>query len=313
MREKDEEAHSKASKHLPLRRHSPLPEYEPPESSDPERARRVVELVASESFIRADGDSQLLQRDELRHVRLGLEYLKPELALQERGIRSTIVLFGGTRVMEPAKARQRLEDAKRSLAREPDSGEARSRVAVAERLLDKSRYYDVAREFARRVGEHCRTDGSQEHWVVTTGGGPGIMEAGNRGAYDAGCPSIGFNITLPEEQFPNAYVSADLCFRFRYFALRKLHFLLRAKALVAFPGGYGTLDELFDALCLIQTRKIEPMPLILVGREFWTKTLNVQFLLEEGVIDPEDVELIQYAEDAEEILGLIRSYYGEQD
>jgi uncharacterized protein (TIGR00730 family) len=265
------------------------------------------ELAAS--LLLAEADQDLLQRDELRHVRLALEYVKPELALSGRNTRSTIVLFGGTRIVRPAQAQQQVELLVQALADDPDSQSLQRRLKVARRIADKSRYYEVARRFAKTVSEYNKHAGSQHEWVIATGGGPGIMEAGNRGAFEAGCPSIGFNITLPREQMPNPYVSAGLSFRFRYFAIRKFHFLLRAKALVAFPGGYGTLDEIFDALCLIQTGKIMPMPVVLVGKDFWTRALNVEFLRDEGVIDPDDVGLIQYAETADDVFRVITDYY----
>jgi uncharacterized protein (TIGR00730 family) len=174
------------------------------------------------------------------------------------------------------------------------------RLAIAERVLAKSHYYEVAREFARLVSATNETANGQ-HRVVVTGGGPGIMEAANRGAFDLGAKSVGFNISLPHEQYPNPYITPELCFNFRYFAMRKLHFLLRAKALVAFPGGYGTFDELFEVLTLVQTRKIKPIPVVLVGESYWRKAVNLDFLVDEGVIDQEDRELFRFAETAQEI------------
>ena len=181
------------------------------------------------------------------------------------------------------------------------------RLATAERILAKSHYYDVAREFGRLVGKVANA--GRPRVVVMTGGGPGLMEAANRGAFDVGARSIGLNIELPHEQYPNPYVTPDLCFRFHYFALRKLHFLLRAKALVSFPGGYGTLDELFEVLTLIQTRKIKPIPVVLVGEHFWRRAVDFDYLVEEGVIDREDRELFWFAETAQEIWdGIVRWY-----
>ncbi len=190
---------------------------------------------------------------------------------------------------------------------DPDNAETLVRLATAERILAKSHYYDVAREFGRLVG----TDASTAHprLVVMTGGGPGLMEAANRGAFDAGARSVGLNIELPHEQYPNPYVTPELCFRFHYFALRKLHFLLRARALVSFPGGYGTFDELFEVLTLIQTRKIKPFPVVLVGEHFWRRAVDFDYLVEEGVIDREDRELFWFAETAQEIWdGILRWY-----
>jgi hypothetical protein len=196
------------------------------------------------------------------------------------------------------------------LAEHPNIPELEHRLEGAERILAKSHYYDVARELGRIVGQagngpdDCRL-------VIVTGGGPGLMEAANRGAYDAGAKSVGLNISLPQEQFPNPYITPELCFQFRYFGLRKMHFLLRAKAMIAFPGGYGTLDELFETLCLIQTRKIKPVPVILVGEQYWRRAFDVEFLAAEGTIDPEDVELFNFAETAEQIWKIISDWYAE--
>jgi uncharacterized protein (TIGR00730 family) len=186
------------------------------------------------------------------------------------------------------------------------NGDLKQRLGVAERMLAKSHYYEVAREFGRLVGQ-ASLDGTPV--MVMTGGGPGMMEAANRGACDVGAKSVGLNINLPHEQFPNPYITPGLCFRFHYFALRKLHFLLRAKALVAFPGGYGTIDELFEVLTLSQTRKIKPIPVVLVGESYWRRVIDVDFLVDEGVIDPEDRELFWFAETAEEAWSGILDWY----
>ena len=202
----------------------------------------------------------------------------------------------------------RVERARRALEQHPNIPELEHRLAVAERILAKSHYYDVARELGRIVGQAGESP-KGGRLAVVTGGGPGLMEAANRGAYDVGAKSVGLNIFLPHEQYPNPYITPDLCFQFRYFALRKMHFMLRAKALVAFPGGYGTLDELFETLCLVQTRKMKPVPIILVGEEYWRKVINVEFLAQEGTIDPEDAELFFFAETAEEIWDGITGWY----
>ncbi len=187
-----------------------------------------------------------------------------------------------------------------ALAAEPENEDLMQRLKVALAIQAKSHYYDEARAFGSLVGASGK--GPEDSRVtLITGGGPGIMEAANRGAFDVGAKSVGLNITLPHEQYPNSYITPDLCFRFHYFAMRKLHFLKRAKALVVFPGGYGTLDELFETLTLIQTRSIEPLPVVLVGESFWRKAMNIDFLVEEGVVDAEDRELFWYAETAEEI------------
>lgn len=291
-------------------REEPLPVCVPHcASEDPEAAARQKRLIESSTYITAEHDADFLARDDMRPARLQLEYIKPELILQEHGIDSTIVVFGGTRIVEPAAAQRNLDEAQCRLQQNPKDTELLRRFYVSQRILAKSKYYDVAREFARLVSERNRCNGLQRDFVITTGGGPGIMEAGNRGAYDVGSHTVGLNITLPTEQFPNSYISPDLCFRFHYFALRKLHFMKRAKALVAFPGGYGTLDEIFDALCLVQTRKINPIPIVLVGQEFWQRAIDADFLLEEGVIAPEDTKIFQYAESAPEIWEIIRHWY----
>jgi len=285
----------------PLQRQQKLP-WQTPKSSaeDTEAPARVEALLHSESYRQADEDVDFLSRDESRGLRLQLDYSKPEWLLQQHGIHHTIVVFGGTRIAEPAAARRQVEALRKALLASPENPELKQQLAVARRIQAKSHYYDIARDFGRLVGdsgngpEDCRL-------VVMTGGGPGIMEAANRGAYDTGAKTVGLNISLPHEQYPNPYISPELCMRFHYFALRKMHFLLRARALVAFPGGLGTLDELFETLTLIQTRKIAPLPVILVGTEYWQKAFNFDFLVEEGVVDVEDRELFWFAESAQEI------------
>lgn len=261
----------------------------------------------SQSYVRAYEDLDFLRQDELRPVRLQLELLKPELTLQKHRIRSTIVVFGGTRIWQKEDAEKRLAYVDTQLKTKPaDTRLLRLKVA-AERLLKLSRFYDEARKFGTIVSEENQRDDSSDY-VVVTGGGPGIMEAANRGAYDVGAESIGFNITLPHEQRPNSYITPDLCFQFRYFAIRKMHFLLRAKGLVAFPGGYGTMDELFEALTLVQTQKITPLPIVLMGREFWEEVINWDALVDNGTIDPEDIDLFVYAETAQEAWDYIREF-----
>jgi uncharacterized protein (TIGR00730 family) len=261
----------------------------------------------SQAYIRAYEDLDFLRQDELRPVRLQLELLKPELTLQKHRIRSTIVVFGGTRIWERPAAEERLSKLTKELVKRPDDERLQIQYRAAQRLLKLAHFYDEARTFARIVSETNQGDGSIDY-VIVTGGGPGIMEAANRGAHDIGAESIGFNITLPHEQFPNRYITPDLCFQFRYFAIRKMHFLLRAKALVAFPGGYGTMDELFEALTLVQTQKVAPLPIVLMGREFWEDVLNIDALVENGVIDPEDKDLFVYAETAQEAWDYIHEF-----
>jgi len=290
-------------------RRQPLPSSAPKCSEeDPLADAQVRAILASPTYTRADRDIDFLDRDELRPSRLQIEFLKPELTLSETGVHATIVVFGGTRLVERAAARNRLEAARRALEQRPGDPDLERALARAERILAKSRYYEIAREFGRIVGRSGEGP-LDSRLVVVTGGGPGIMEAANRGAYDVGAKSLGLNITLPEEQFPNPYITPELCFQFRYFALRKMHFMLRARALVAFPGGYGTLDELFEALCLIQTRKVKSMPIVLVGEEYWRQVFNIDFLVAEGSIDPEDAELFRFAETAEEIWTGINHWY----
>lgn len=246
----------------------------------------------------AFADDEFLLRDELRPVRLQLELMKPELALTDYKVRSTVVMFGSARIPEPG-ARP---------ATETPAGDDARRRAVASSLSAKSRYYEEARRFARLVSEACQSDGPARDLVVVSGGGPGIMEAANRGAADAGAVSIGLNITLPHEQAPNPYITPELCFQFHYFAIRKMHFLIRARALVIFPGGFGTLDELFDALTLIQTGKIAPMPVLLFGSEFWNKVINFEALVEAGTISHHDLNLFEFVETAEQAWDRIAAF-----
>lgn len=284
----------------PLRRHEQLP-WEQPKSTadDPLAAERVRKILESATYSAADQDMAFLDRDVTRGPRLELDYLKPEVLLQQHGIDKTIVVFGSTRIPEPSEAKRRFDLAREKAALRPDDVVLARRRDRASRVLAKSHYYDVAREFGVLVGNAGKAANGGP--VLMTGGGPGIMEAANRGAFDAGAKSIGLNILLPFEQYPNPYISAELCFSVRYFAIRKLHFLMRAKALVVFPGGFGTLDELFETLMLVQTRKIEPLPVVLVGEKYWRKLFDPEYLLDEGVIDPEDLKLFWYAETAVEI------------
>ena len=263
----------------------------------------------SPSYIPAHRDTEFLQREELRSIRVGLELLKPELIQREQGINSTIVVFGSARLLEETAAKQALHMAEIEAAQSPQDPTRRQRVAIAQRQLALSKYYDVAREFGRLVSSICQIDGRCDY-VIVTGGGPGIMEAANRGAADVNTKSIGLNVTLPHEQSPNPYITPELCFQFRYFAIRKMHFLIRAKALVAFPGGFGTLDELFETLTLLQTGKIENLMVVLVGRDFWERLINWQWLVENGLIAQHDLQLFQYAETAQEAWDLISLHNG---
>ncbi|MEX2607415.1 MAG: TIGR00730 family Rossman fold protein [Kiritimatiellia bacterium] len=272
------------------------------------RTELEQKLLASPAYKLAYEDAEMLHRDEMRPVRLQLELHKPEIAQQEQGIHSTIVVFGSARTLPPDVAEAEWTAAKALLDKSPSDANVQAEVVRAEKKVEQSRYYAVAREFSRLVSSTCQIDGECEY-VVVTGGGPGIMEAGNRGAFDVGAKSIGLNIVLPFEQAPNPYITPELCFNFQYFAIRKMHFLMRAKALVAFPGGFGTLDELFEALTLIQTRKSPPVPVILVGKVFWDRIVNLEALAAEGVISPKDLNLFSFAEEPEEIWDRITSFY----
>jgi uncharacterized protein (TIGR00730 family) len=245
-----------------------------------------------------------LQRDELRAVRLQLEWFKPELIQQDEGIESTIVVFGSARLLEPEDAKAKLLIAEQELAASPHDPEKKRAVAMAKNHEALSPYYQEAREFGRLVSSSCQIDG-QCKFVIITGGGPGIMEAANRGAADVKAKSIGLNIALPHEQLPNPYITPALCFQFRYFALRKMHFLNRAKALVVFPGGFGTMDELFETLTLLQTGKVQDVSVVLIGRAFWEDLINWKKLVECGFISPEDLHLFHYAETAGEAWNII--------
>jgi uncharacterized protein (TIGR00730 family) len=291
----------------PQRRRQPLPWHRPKAlDEDPRAPEQVERILRSPTYRRADEDLDFLEADETRGVRLQIDYQKTEDLLEQQDVRHTIVIFGGTRIVEPAEAERHVRRLRSELDQRPGDPELARQLARAERVRAKSGYYDVARELGRRVSR-SRDGGAR--LVVMTGGGPGVMEAANRGAHDVGAKTVGLNIDLPHEQFPNPYVTPDLCFRFRYFAMRKLHFLLRARALVVFPGGFGTLDELFETLTLIQTRKIQPIPVILVGESYWRRLVDIDFLIDEGVVDPEDRELLWYAETAGEIWQDIVSWY----
>ena len=297
------------SERIGAARRQALPWHEPkPELDDPGARAAVDAIMRHPSYLEADRDVEFLNRDDTRAVRLQLDYLKAELELRLRRVAHTVVVFGGTRVVEPRAAERAVADCAAEVAASPGDLLARRRLSVARRVLAKSHYYEVAREFGALVGAASdRARGGR--LLITTGGGPGIMEAASRGADDAGGGSIGLNIPLPHEQYPNPYVTPELCFSFHYFAIRKLHFLLRARALVVFPGGYGTFDELFEVLNLVQTRKMAPLPIILVGQDYWRRAFDPEFLAAEGVIDAEDRELFWFAETAEEIWGGILAWY----
>ncbi len=270
---------------------------------DAESAKDQVATPQTENpaYRLAFQDMDFLLREDLRHVRFQLELLKPQVLLEEAKIGSTFVMYGSARIPEPAKAQALLDLATDDKSRR-----------IAERLVAKSRYYDVARELAAKVSNVPRDHNGLRHFVVCSGGGPSIMEAANRGAQDAGAESIGLNIVLPHEQAPNPYVTPALSFQFHYFALRKMHFLLHARALAAFPGGFGTFDELFELLTLIQTGKIKPIPVLLFGRDFWDKVVNFEALVEEGVVSERDLGIFTYVETADEAWEVVQRFYRER-
>ena len=271
-------------------------------------------ILDSPAYRLADHDFEFLAGDDLRPLRLQLEMLKPENALRAHDIQSTVVVLGSARTIPPDQARAQLD----AIQREADVHDAgmvpgvsvvAATRAAAKRKLAQSAHYEQARRFAHMVSSRFQQQGRRD-FVVVTGGGPGIMEAANLGAFEAGARSIGLNITLPHEQDPNPFVSPELAFRFHYFAVRKMHFLLRAKALVAFPGGFGTLDELFEVLTLVQTGKMARIPIVLVGREFWRRAIDLDYLVEEGFIAPQDLQLFTEVDVAEEIVAVLETFYG---
>src|SRR4051795_6558030 len=243
-------------------------------------------------------DLDFLLREDLRPVRFQLELLKPELFLDEAGIASTFVFYGSARIPEPENADALIAAASTEKQRK-----------VAERLKANSKYYDEARQLARLTSRVHPDEEGRRHFVVCSGGGPSIMEAANRGAVDVGAESVGLNIVLPHEQMPNPYVTPGLSFQFHYFALRKMHFLLRARAVAVFPGGFGTFDEMFELLTLVQTGKVKPLPILLYGRYFWSRIVNFEGLVEEGVIAPHDLDLIHWCEEADEAWEFVRNFY----
>ena len=261
--------------------------------------KQIKTIMSDPSFQVAEKDKRFLYSNDARGVRLQLDYLKAEVKMREQGINHTIVVFGSARIVEFDVAMAALKNIEKELKTSPHSETLLSALKRAESMVRKSHYYEEARTLGQLVGQSGKNP-EDCHVTMMTGGGPGIMEAANRGALDVGAKSIGLNIELPHEQFPNPYITPELCFQFRYFAIRKLHFLQRAKALVIFPGGFGTLDELFEVLTLIQTSKSPSIPIILLGKEYWEKAINFAFLEEEDVIEPEDLQMITYVNNAKE-------------
>ncbi len=281
-------------------------------SEDPSRVDHNLEqIIHSDNYRLAHQDLDLLNRSSMRGVRMLLEISKPELYLEEAGITSTIIVFGGARIQEKTAAEESLKEAIKELDTNPDSAQWKRKVSRARNMVELSSFYNAAREFAflaSHFGQSGPISGpSCSTHVIVTGGGPGIMEAANRGAFDAGCRSIGLNIELPNEQNPNPYITPNLCFKFNYFALRKFHFVMRAVGAVLFPGGYGTLDELFELLTLRQVGTQHAMPIVLFGKDYWSRLIDFEFMADSGLIDDEDLKLIQFADTATEAWDLIQN------
>ncbi len=264
----------------------------------------------SEAHLKAYEDIEFLKSDVCRAIRLQLEFLKPDAVMDRLGVRSTIVVFGSARVPCPSEAARRLAEAEKAEREHPDDPARREALRVARAHSAQSHYYDLAREFSALASRHCQRSGCRE-FVVITGGGGGLMEAGNRGASEVGAVSIGLNITLPFEQIPNPYITPELSFQFHYFSIRKMHFLRRARALCAFPGGFGTMDELFEALTLIQTHKIPRIPVVLFGTEFWSDIVHWESFVQRGLISPGDLKLFHMSDNAVEGWNHIRQFYGD--
>ena len=274
----------------------------------------LAAILESTTYKIAHEDSDLLNSNAMRGVRMLLEITKPDLYLEAAGIESTIIVFGGARIVDQETAGQRLKEAEQNLQDNPDSSTMKRKFIHAQHLVELSHFYDAAREFAYLASRHGQANKEKSHrcasHVIVTGGGPGIMEAANRGAFEAGCRSIGLNITLPFEQHPNPYITPDLCFKFNYFSLRKFHFVMRSVGAILFPGGFGTLDELFELLTLRQVGTKGSMPIVLFGTEFWTKLVDFDYLAEMGLISNEDLALIRFSDTADEAWDYIRSSTG---
>ena len=275
-------------------------------SDDQELVSKNLELIISSSnYQLAHEDRELLNSDEMRGVRMLLEINKPEKILEEQNILSTIIVFGGANLSDKSSIENRIGKVNNSVTKETSSSNLERELTRLKNLQSISHYYDSAREFAKIVSRQNQKEHCNSH-VIVTGGGPGIMEAANRGAFDADCKSIGLNISLPNEQHPNAYITPGLCFKFNYFALRKFHFVMRSVAAVFFPGGFGTFDELFELLTLRQTGMKTEIPIILFGRDYWSKVINFQFLSDHGLISDEHMNLFQYADSASEAWDIIK-------
>jgi uncharacterized protein (TIGR00730 family) len=279
----------------------------------PDFDQRVAEnrraILDSSSYRLAEIDVDFIGRPEQRPIRMQLELQKAETVLREHGVRSTVVVFGGTQIVPREQAEARMELARQELAARPNDPRAQRDVARAERILANSHFYDEAREFSRIASCACRDGDGKCDFVVMTGGGPGVMEAANRGAFEIGAKSVGLNIELPHEQEPNPYITPELCLQFHYFAMRKFHLVLRAAALVIFPGGFGTMDELFDALTLRQTGRMQEIPIIMYGSDYWRRIIDFQALADEGVIADAHLDLIHYADAPAEAWRIIEEFH----
>ena len=263
-------------------------------------------IINSDTYKLAYEDIGLLNRNEMRGVRMLLEITKPDLILEENKILSTIIIFGGASITEESKTKEKIDDIKKLIKKNPSSVLLKRNLNRLENLLSMSHYYQSAREFSKLASINNQSKSCNSH-VIVTGGGPGIMEAANRGAFEANCKSIGLNISLPNEQIPNAFITPGLCFKFNYFALRKIHFVMRSIGAVFFPGGFGTLDELFELLTLRQTGMKNKIPIILFGREYWDKIINFEYLADLGLISDEHLNLFEYADTASEAWEIIKS------
>lgn len=275
-------------------------------TNKPKLSKEVLALRRSKAYRKAYLDPEFLTSDELRPVRLQLELQKPEMTLAAYGVKSTVVCFGSARILDKEQSAARVAEMSALLKKNPKDTVIKNKLGSAKRLQASARYYEVAREFGKLISKTAIQD---RKLVVVTGGGPGIMEAANRGAHEAGEKSIGLNITLEMEQGPNPYVSPEFCFRFHYFAIRKMHFVMRARALVVFPGGFGTMDEMFEVMTLVQTGKKSRLPIILVGEDYWTDVMNFQNMAKWGYISTEDLKLFTFAESGQQIVDQIAEFY----
>jgi len=270
-------------------------------------ASNLEAILKSNSYKLAHEDLELLNTDEMRGVRMLLEITKPEQAIEKENIISTVIIFGGVHISEEITSKRRLDETSKLLEKDPKSILLIQKVKRYKNLYSMSHYYSAARELSKLISIETKLERPHAH-VIVTGGGPGIMEAANRGAFDAGCKSIGLNISLPNEQHPNSFITPGLCFKFNYFAMRKFHFVMRSEAAVFFPGGFGTLDELFELLTLRQTGMKKNIPIILFGRDYWNKVINFEYLCDMGLIEEKHLSIFKYADSAEEAWALIKKF-----